>query len=169
MSCVFIGGSRRLSRINTELAQRLDNIIERGLCVLVGDANGFDRAAQSYLAQHNYHAVKVYCTAGKCRNNVGNWIRHDVEYSGRSRGREFYTAKDDVMLQDADFGLFAWDGISLGTWRNIRKMAEQGKPSVIYISSGKKSIIIRNACELTAFLDSSAGVHVAAPIAGSLF
>jgi hypothetical protein len=150
MNCVFIGGSRRLGRINAELSHRLDNIIEKQLRVLVGDANGFDRAAQAYLAEHGYPLVVVYCTAGECRNNVGEWPVHAVEYQGRDRGLEFYTAKDDAMLRDADYGLFAWDGKSKGTVRNIRKMAEQGKPCVVYISPVKKYVTVRNSKDASA-------------------
>lgn len=145
MTSVFVGGSRRLGRVNAQLAHRLDNIIQKHLRVLVGDANGFDRAAQAYLAEHEYHAVVIYCTAGECRNNVGDWPKKSVEYLGRDHGRDFYTAKDDAMLRDADFGLFAWDGKSKGTLRNIRKMAEQGKPSVVYVSPVKKFVTVRNA------------------------
>lgn len=144
MSSVFIGGSRRLGRMNDDLAHRLDNIIQRQLRVLVGDANGFDRVAQAYLLSHHYGAVTVYCTAGECRNNVGNWPQQAVEYQGRDRGLDFYTAKDDAMLRDADFGLFAWDGKSKGTLRNIRKMAEQGKPCAVYVSPARKFVTVRN-------------------------
>src|SRR5258708_24005852 len=112
MTSVFIGGSRKISRMNAELARRLDNIIQKQLRVLIGDANGFDRLAQGSLAEHHYASVVIYCTNGVCRNNVGNWPLHPVEYDGRDRGLEFYTAKDDAMLQDADFGLFGWDGKS---------------------------------------------------------
>jgi hypothetical protein len=149
MTSVFIGGSRRLSRINPELAHRLDNIIQKQLRVLIGDANGFDRAAQAYLAENGYPSVLVYCTQGVCRSNVGNWPLHAVEYQGRDRGLEFYTAKDDAMLQDADFGLFGWDGKSGGTLRNVRKMAEQGKPSAVYISPIKKFVTVCNAHDLS--------------------
>ena len=144
MKSVFIGGSRRLGRMNGELARRLDNIIQKRLRVLVGDANGFDRAAQAYLADHRYDAVTVYCTAGECRNNAGNWPQHAVEYQGRDRGLEFYTAKDDAMLCDADFGLFAWDGKSKGTLRNIHKMAEQAKPSAVYVAPARRFVTVRN-------------------------
>jgi hypothetical protein len=150
MNSVFIGGSRRLGRMNAELSQRLDNIIEKQLPVLVGDANGFDRAAQTYLAEHGYPLVVVYCTAGECRNNVGEWPVHAVEYPGRNRGLEFYTAKDDAMLRDADYALFAWDGKSKGTLRNICKMAEQGKPCVVYISTVKKFVTVRNTKDASA-------------------
>ena len=144
MTKVFIGGSRRLSRMNPELAHRFDNIIEKRLRVLVGDANGFDRAAQAYLAENGYRAVIVYCTAGVCRNNVGDWPLHAVEYHGRDRGLEFYTAKDDAMLRDADYGLFAWDGKSKGTLRNVKKMAEEGRPSSVYVSSIRKFVTVRS-------------------------
>jgi len=150
MSSVFIGGSRRLGRMNTELARRLDNIIQKELRVLVGDANGFDRAAQKYLADHGYRSVLVYCTNGQCRNNVGDWPKQIVEFHGRNRGLEFYTAKDDAMLRDADYGLFAWDGNSKGTLRNVQKMAEQGKPSAVYVSPIKKFVTVRSSDDAAA-------------------
>jgi len=144
MISVFIGGSRRISRMNGELARRLDNIIRKQFRVLIGDANGFDRLAQTYFATHHYASVVIYCTNGVCRNNVGNWPLHTVEYHGWSRGLEFYTAKDDAMLADADYGLFGWDGKSKGTLRNIRIMAERGKPSAVYVSPIRKFVTVRN-------------------------
>lgn len=131
--------------MNAEVARRLDNIIQKGLQVLVGDANGFDRVAQQYFADHGFRSVLVYCTNGECRNNVGNWPRQAIPFHGRGHGREFYTAKDDAMLHDADYGLFAWDGKSQGTLRNIRKMAEQNKPSAVYVSPIGKFMTVRNA------------------------
>jgi hypothetical protein len=158
VNSVFIGGSRRLGRLNAELAHRLDNIILKNLNVLVGDANGFDRVAQAYLAERRYSRVVVYYTAGECRNNVGQWPQCAVEYEGRDHGLAFYTAKDDAMLRDADFGLFAWDGKSKGTLRNMRKMAEQGKPSAVYVAPLKKFVTVRNAPDAAALLrDMEAG------------
>jgi hypothetical protein len=141
---VFIGGSRRVSRMNVELAHRLDNIIHKKLKVIIGDANGFDRVAQAYLAENKYGNVRVYCTAGICRNNVGRWPLHAVEYAGTDRGLAFYTAKDDAMLHDADFGLFAWDGVSKGTLRNIQKMAASNKSSAVYLSPSRTFVTVRN-------------------------
>jgi hypothetical protein len=149
MSSVFIGGSRRISRMNGELARRFDNIIQKQLRVLIGDANGFDRLAQTYLSGHHYPSVVIYCTNGICRNNIGNWPVHVVEYHGRDRGLEFYTAKDDAMLQDADFGLFGWDGKSKGTLRNVRIMAQRGKPSAVYVAPVKKFVTVRHAQDVS--------------------
>ena len=49
MKAVFIGGSRRISRLNAEVRSRLDRIVDQKLPVLVGDANGADRSVQQYL------------------------------------------------------------------------------------------------------------------------
>jgi len=54
------------------------------------------------------------------------------------------------MLQDADFGLFGWDGKSQGTLRNVRRMAEQGKPSAVYVSPIKRFVTVRNAEDVSA-------------------
>ena len=81
---------------------------------------------------------------GRCRNNAGNWPLHAVEYHGRDHGLEFYTAKDDAMLRDADFGLFGWDGKSKGRLRNVRIMAERGKPSAVYVSPIKRFVTVRH-------------------------
>ena len=73
MSEVFIGGSRRLSRLNAMIRVRLDNIIERNHAVLIGGSSGGDRAVQAYLAERGYRSVIVYCMNAHCRNNVGQW------------------------------------------------------------------------------------------------
>jgi len=148
MSTVFVGGSRRISRVNALLVNRLENIVTNKLDIIIGDANGFDRAAQTFFHGLGYRSVTVYCTNGKCRNNVGHWPIYIVNFQGRGRGREFYTAKDDAMIQDADYGLFAWDGKSKGTIRNVEIMAKEGKPSAIYVSSARMFTAIRSVNDL---------------------
>lgn len=144
---VFIGGSRRIGKMNGEIARRLDNIVEKGHRVVIGDAKGFDRIVQDYLSESRYRNVLVYCTAGACRNNIGNWPIHAVEYLGKDRGREFYTAKDDAMLAEADFGFFAWDGKSKGTLRNIVKMAERRRPCSVYFAPNQLFLTVRSAAD----------------------
>jgi hypothetical protein len=41
---VFIAGSRWLSRLSADVRSRLDTIIEKGFTILIGDANGADKA-----------------------------------------------------------------------------------------------------------------------------
>jgi hypothetical protein len=46
MKKVLIGGSRQISRLNADLRSWIDEIMNQHLCVLVGDANGADKAVQ---------------------------------------------------------------------------------------------------------------------------
>ena len=46
MTTVFIGGSRSISRICEKVQQRLERIIAGKLPVIVGDANGTDKAVR---------------------------------------------------------------------------------------------------------------------------
>jgi hypothetical protein len=80
-------------------------MIRRELTILVGDANGADKAVQTYFAEH-YANVLVFCTAGDCRNNVGNWPARAVGAPHRTRDFAFFTAKDAAMAEEADVGSF---------------------------------------------------------------
>ena len=51
MNTVFVGGSRRISRLSAQAKDRLDNVIGSGFHVLVGDANGADKAVQKHLLE----------------------------------------------------------------------------------------------------------------------
>ena len=44
MTTVFLGGSRQVSRLSTPVEKRLDKIIDQNFHVLIGDANGADKA-----------------------------------------------------------------------------------------------------------------------------
>ena len=44
MTRVFIGGSRQVTRLTADVQRRIDKIIEQGFSILVGDANGVDKA-----------------------------------------------------------------------------------------------------------------------------
>lgn len=84
MNTVFIGGSRRVGRLNDVIRAKLESIVERGLHVVVGDANGSDRAVQSFFAEKRYRDVVVYCMEKACRNNVGEWPVRSVEAGGET-------------------------------------------------------------------------------------
>ena len=51
MTAVFIGGSRRISRINVDVRARLDRIVENRLPILIGDANGADKAVRPEITR----------------------------------------------------------------------------------------------------------------------
>ena len=134
MSKVFVGGSRHISQLNAEVRNRLRRIIAKHLDVLVGDANGADKAIQSFFSEQHYSNVVVYCTAGECRNNLGKWRVATVRAPHRTRDFEFFTAKDAAMAGEADFGLMLWDGNSVGTLVNVARMVARRKPVVLFSS-----------------------------------
>lgn len=149
---VFIGGSRRLSRLNKEVRHRLDNIVEKGLTVIVGDANGADKAVQRYLADKRCDRVMVFCMRGKCRNNIGRWPTRDISAPPGARGFSYYAAKDRVMTGEADYGLMLWDGSSRGTLTSIVDLVRHGKPVVVYVAPSKSSVTIRGPGQLAEWL-----------------
>ena len=61
MSIVCVAGSRQISRLPSEVRARLDGMIEKGFQILVGDADGADKAVQRYLADRSYPNVLVHC------------------------------------------------------------------------------------------------------------
>jgi hypothetical protein len=132
MTKVFIGGSRRVSRLDAPVRARLDKMIEKGLAVIVGDANGADKAVQQYLFSKHYENVEVFCSGTACRNNVGHWQTRQIPPDTHDRGRRFYTAKDRAMASEAAYGLMVWDGKSTGTLLNVLRLLRQDKKVVVY-------------------------------------
>jgi hypothetical protein len=133
MTKIFIGGSRRVSRLSPQVRKRIDNIIEGNFPILVGDANGADKAVQSYLHSKQYSNVEIFCSEGECRNNVGSWKVRNVPAVTRERNAQFYSAKDRLMTHEADIGFMIWDGKSAGTLLNAMRLVSLQKKVVVYI------------------------------------
>ena len=131
---VFLSGSRKISRLNDEIRLRLEKITSQNFRVVVGDANGADKALQNYLANIRYEHVTVYCAGGECRNNIGGWPQINIEVSPKLRGRDFYAEKDKTMADEADYGLVLWDGKSVGSINNVLELMKNNKPVIIYFS-----------------------------------
>lgn len=132
MKTVFIGGSRRISRLSSDVRDRLDNMVAHNLQILIGDADGADRAVQQYLSNCHYENVQVFCMKGDCRNNVGVWPIVEVSAPKGVKGAEFYSLKDQEMTLKASVGLMLWDGKSAGTLANIVRLLELQKPVLVY-------------------------------------
>lgn len=152
MKKVFIGGSRRISRLDAEVTRRIDQMVERELDILIGDANGADKAVQTYLGERQYPNVVVFCTGGQCCNNVGDWPVTSVPAPHHTRDFHFLTAKDAAMAPEADVGLMLWDGQSAGTIVNVTRMVAASKPVVVYVSSKKDFSTVRSHSDLEALL-----------------
>lgn len=131
MSKVFVGGSRLVTRLPALAIERLDNIIEAGHHVIIGDANGADKAVQKYLSLAGYGNVTIFCSGNAPRNNLGAWPLQTVMPDRATRGFQFYAAKDRIMAQHADFGLMIWDGKSAGTILNLLRLLQGNKKAFL--------------------------------------
>lgn len=135
MTKVFIGGSRHVSRLTAPVLERLHTIMEKELSVIVGDANGADKAVQNYFFSKGYQNVEVFCSGAVCRNNVGHWNTRNIDTTTHVKGRAFYTEKDRAMALEATYGFMVWDEKSPGTLLNVLRLLRQGKKVVVYLMS----------------------------------
>lgn len=149
---VFLSGSRHISRLNDLIRARLEKIMEQDLKVVVGDANGADKALQAYLAAADYRNVVVFCSGGRCRNNLGAWDQRHVDVDARLNGRDFYAEKDKTMAGEADYGFVLWDGKSAGSVGNMLELMKRGKPVVVYFAPEKSFHALKEADDLRSLI-----------------
>ena len=123
--------------------RRLDNVIASGDWVVVGDANGADKAVQRHFREKQYRNITVYCSGDIPRNNLGSWQMRNVDVPKDARGFQFYAAKDREMAREADFGLMIWDGKSPGTVLNVLRLVVSGKAAVLFNVPNKEAVTIR--------------------------
>jgi probable addiction module antidote protein len=152
MKTVFIGGSRHVSRLPAEIKQRLDNVINSEHRVVVGDANGADKAVQKHFHDAAYDKVTVFCSGDSFRNNLGHWPTHKIAAPKSPSGFQFYAAKDRAMAREADFGLMIWDGKSAGTILNVLRLVRAGKIAVLFSVPEKRAINIKTSADWEDFL-----------------
>jgi hypothetical protein len=103
MTTVFVAGSRAVSKLNDQIRERLDNIMRQQLSVLVGDANGADKAVQAYLAKCAYRNVTVY-SMQVSRNNVGDWPMKSHFGAPTAKHDRHYYEQWDVLAAGSDAG-----------------------------------------------------------------
>jgi hypothetical protein len=153
MTTVFLSGSRKISRLNDGIRVRLKNIIEQGFEVIVGDANGADKALQSFFADMHYDKVVVFCAGNICRNNVGSWPTENVVVDPKLKGRDFYAQKDKAMASKADYGFVLWDGKSIGSITNVFELMKGRKPVVVYFGPEKAFYNLKQAEDVRSLLN----------------
>ena len=148
---IFIGGSIGISKLNATIRKRLDDFIKRGDPVLIGDANGADKAVQTYLAGKHYANVTVYCME-ECRNNVGSWPTRHVEPPSKKKDSSYYAAKDRVMFEEAKCGMMLWDAKSKGTLQNMLNLVGAGKRTLVYFAPSKEFQVLASEQDLQSLL-----------------
>jgi hypothetical protein len=167
MKSVFVAGSRALSKLNAQVRERLDNIMQQNLAVFVGDANGADKAVQQYLAKSHYQNVVVYAMES-CRNNLGAWpTRLHAGKEGARRDRHYYGIKDKAMAEDASCGFMLWDGASKGTLTNIVNLLNTKKKALLYLSPKKTFLTLNSFADLERALQAN-GIDNIAGLLSSL-
>jgi len=165
MHSVFIAGSRALSKLNVQVKERIDNILRKQLTVLVGDANGADKAVQRYLAECGYQQVIIYCM-DTCRNNMGNWpTRSHSAAPGVKRDRHYYGIKDRAMAKDASYGFMLWDGTSKGTLTNVINLLDHEKKVLLFSAAKKQFFTLHTSADLDQTLRANGIKDVAAVLA----
>ncbi len=149
---VFLSGSRKITRLNDMIRSRLKNMIDQGFRIVVGDANGADKASQGYLAEAHYDNVVVFCAGNVCRNNVGEWNVRNIDVDPKLKGRDFYAQKDKAMVSEADYGFVIWDGKSAGSINNVLELMKSGKPVVLYFGPEKGFYHLKQASDVETLL-----------------
>lgn len=152
MNTVFIGGSRHISLLPKPAKHWLNDVIEKSCSILVGDANGIDKAVQKYLANENYDDVTVYCSGESCRNNIGQWATRRINASGNKKKFQFYAAKDREMAREAEFGFMIWDGKSPGTVLNVLRLVRASKKAVLFNMQEKQTLTFNSEADWDTFL-----------------
>ncbi|MCC7362326.1 MAG: hypothetical protein IT317_22795 [Anaerolineales bacterium] len=132
---IFIGGSREITSLDAAVQTRLNNVVEQGYTVLIGDAAGADQAVQQYLLAKAYPTVVVYCTGGQCRHNLGQWPVKLVTPPHATKDFAYFAAKDTAMAEAADYGLMLWNGQSAGTLRNVLNLLKRGRTTLVYLAA----------------------------------
>jgi hypothetical protein len=129
---VVLGGSRKLGFIPYPVVSFLNDSIERGDNFFIGDAAGVDSTIQKFMVLRNYQNVQIFSSAGYVRNNLGNWLEHQIETNLKSKSNALHAFKDREMCKRADLGLMIWDQESAGTLSNAIDLLSQGKSCYIY-------------------------------------
>ena len=136
---IFISGSISIKKIDIEILNKLDSIINKKYKILLGDANGVDLLIQRYLYNRKYNNVIIYSTDYP-RNNVGKWNIIEIESNEKYGTRAYYTTKDISLTKDCDYGFVIWDEKSKGSLNNIKRLKKFNKKVLIYLNKQKQFI-----------------------------
>lgn len=142
MKKVVIGGSRAIAYLSQPVKTLLDSLIQNNDVIMVGDANGADKATQRYLYTKSYKNVTVYCMFNACRNNIGQWPVRNIVTSNRTKNADYFGTKDLHMARESDFGIMIWDGESKGTFRNVINLLDDNKCVYVYYHPSKRISLV---------------------------
>lgn len=116
------------NQLPIEIKEKIDEAIERGMTIIVGEAHGAGRLYQDYLNAKGYRNVIVGHVV-RMRYNVGNW--KDVQYGKNLKERE------RKMIDDCDLAVVIWMNSSGVIAENLELLKRIGKPTFLYECSGE--------------------------------
>jgi len=143
--------------LNADAKKWIDHIVDRRYSILMGDANGVDKAVQRYLSSKNYDLVEIFCAGEVCRNNVGDWHTHKIEPNMPRKGFSFYAAKDRAMADEATAGFMLWDRESVGTLMNVFRLVRQNKRVILFIAPTRRVLDLKDYEDWTRLIETCAG------------
>jgi hypothetical protein len=149
MTTVFVAGSLSIKRLDPQFLAKMNNVVNSGFDVVVGDADGADASIQQALLDRNPASVTVYCSGSKPRNNLGSWPVRQIPTGAEPGSRAFFTAKDLEMAKVADYGLMLWDAKSTGTLSNVIELLKRGRTSRVFVNKERRFLTVSDLETLT--------------------
>ncbi len=150
---IYLAGSRvgvSTGRLPQSVRDRVGTIVRRGMRVVIGDANGADRALQMLLRELGHKDVSVIVGgSGRVRNLADpDWPVERIGADSPLTGKALMTIKDEAMGERATHGLMVWsdvytnrfgrESVSSGTLRNVWQLLSAGKPvALFYVPAGR--------------------------------
>lgn len=129
---VFIHGSSSISELSE---QEKTSIYCLRICdhsILVGDCEGVDKDIQRNLI--GYKNVSVYHVEDSPRNILQTcWVQNRIPNPQGKTGMDFYALKDEAMCRDCDIAVAFWNGSSIGTANNIKRLLRLNKKCVVFL------------------------------------
>jgi hypothetical protein len=121
----------KAKELPTEIKERIDDAIEGGVTIIVGEAQGANRLYQDYLRAKGYRNV-VVGHAVKMRYNAGNW--KVVQYGKNLKERE------RNMIEDCDSAIIIWVNNSGVIAEDLELLKKLGKPTYLYEYNSETNI-----------------------------
>jgi len=138
---IFISGSISKKSLTEKELACIAQIVEGRHTILIGDADGVDKAVQNVLAEQQYGNVVVYFSGKTVRNNLCNWQTKQIPNPENLKGESCYQLKDKEMVHECDTGVMFGDGKSKRTKHNMDYMNALSKYHLVVPS--KRSAFFR--------------------------
>jgi hypothetical protein len=111
-----------------EVRDRIDDAIQDGMTIVVGEAQGACRLYQDYLRSRGYDNV-IVGHALKIRYNAGNW--KEFQYGSNMKERE------QKMIEDCESAIIIWVDQSGQIAKNLEMLKRLWRPTFVYEYSTK--------------------------------